>query len=264
MTQTYILNTDDKARERLTLQHQLYADSSVNLLKEAGVIKGMKGLEIGCGSGAMTQELLKLVGNEGPLLSIDLSQEQINYVKKLAKDFANIRFKVWDVNRLSELGEQFDFIYCRMVLHHIADAHPVILQMKECLKPGGVIIFEEPSIFDSTFCYPSSNTYEQFAQLVRACFTSSKRDLDIAYRLELECLSCNLEVLHHSLFQPILRTPKQKLIYAMGLDDLTPQLLELKLATADEIKDLSGKLHELAYAKNNMSWIRMHQVIARF
>lgn len=264
MSEDYILNTNEQARDRLTLQHQLYAESSINLLHQAGITKGMKGLEMGCGSGAMTIELAKLIGNEGQLLAVDLSQDQINHVKSLTKGFNTIQFKLWDVNHLSDLGEQFDFIYCRMVLHHVADAHSVILQMKNCLKPGGLIICEEPSIFNSTFCSPPSNAYDQFTQLARACFTKNKRDFEIGHRLEQEFLSCNLEILHHSLFQPLLRSPNQKAIYFMALDDLTPQLLELKLATQEVIEELSKQLKTLSHSSSTISWIRMHQVIARF
>lgn len=259
MTETYILRTNEKARERLNLQHQLYAQSSINLLHEAGIGTGMKGLEIGCGSGAMTIELTKLVGENGQLFAIDL----IDHVKKLTKNYSNITFKVWDVTNLVNLGEQFDFIYCRMVLHHLENAHPVILQMTQCLRPGGVIICEEPTLFDTTFFSPPSPAYEQFTQLARACFANSKRDFDIAYRLEQEFLSCGMRLIHHTLFQPLLRTPEQKAIYYMGLADLTPELKNLNIASDKEITLLSKQLKQLAHSNCTMSWIRMHKLIAK-
>ncbi|TAL57786.1 MAG: class I SAM-dependent methyltransferase, partial [Legionella sp.] len=49
MNKEYIINTNEKARERLDLQHSLYVKNSVALLQEAGVGPGMSGLEIGCG-----------------------------------------------------------------------------------------------------------------------------------------------------------------------------------------------------------------------
>ncbi|KTD50984.1 class I SAM-dependent methyltransferase [Legionella quateirensis] len=263
MTATYILNTNDRARERLSLQHQLYAQSSKSLIQEAGIKKGMSGLEIGCGSGTMTLELAKLIGLDGSLLAIDLSQSQLEHVQNITSDYSTIRFKLWDVNHISDLGEQFDFIYCRMVLHHVADAHSVIQQMSRCLKPGGMIICEEPSIFDSTFCYPPSKSYEQFTQWVRACFAKNKRDFEIAHRLEQEFASCTLNVTHHSLYQPVLRTAQEKLIYSMALHDLTPQLINLHIATQAEIDLLSHELIDLAESGNTMTWIRMHKVIAK-
>ncbi|RUR15888.1 class I SAM-dependent methyltransferase [Legionella sp. km535] len=263
MTTTYILNTNDKARDRLSLQHQLYAQSSKNLIQEAGIKQGMSGLEIGCGSGAMTLELAKLIGREGSLLAIDLSQSQLDYVQNITRDYSTVRFKLWDVNHLSDLGEQFDFIYCRMVLHHVADAHSVIDHMGQCLKPGGIIICEEPSIFDSTFCYPPSKAYEQFTQWVRACFAKNNRDYEVAHRLEQEFESCHLSVTHHSLYQPLLRTAQEKLIYSMALNDLMPQLIDMQIASQEEIDALSHELINLAQTGNTMTWIRMHKIIAK-
>ncbi|WP_298622777.1 bifunctional 2-polyprenyl-6-hydroxyphenol methylase/3-demethylubiquinol 3-O-methyltransferase UbiG [uncultured Legionella sp.] len=262
MSANYILNTNNQARDRLSLQHHLYARSSIKLVKDGGVSTGMTGLEIGCGSGEMTIELAKLVGVQGSLLAIDLSQDQLNHVQYMTRNYKNIRFKQWDVNYLSDLGEQFDFIYCRMVLHHVKDAYSAILQMKNCLKPGGIIICEEPSIFDSTFCSPPSKTYEQFTQWIRTCFTLNQCDFEIAHRLEQECASANFKVKQHTLFQPLLRTAKEKQIYSMALQDVTPQLIHLNIATQDEIDALSQDLLSLANSENTMTWIRMHQVIA--
>lgn len=263
MTETYILNTNDKARDRLALQHALYAQSSIQLLRNAGVVPGMKGLEIGCGSGGMTLELAGLIGATGQLLAIDLSQAQVNHVEKITSHLPGLRFKVWDVNNLTELNEQFDFIYCRMVLHHLANAHSAILQMKECLKPGGVIICEEPSLFDSTFCSPPSPAYERFTQWVRQCFIKNGRDFEIAHRLEQEFTAGGMQVSNHSLFQPVLRTAQQKRIYPMALDDVTPQLLHHNIASQDEIDALAKELSDLAQRTNTMTWIRMHQLVAR-
>ena len=263
MTETYILNTNDQARARLSLQHQLYAHSTGSLIQEAGIKEGMSGLEIGCGSGAMTLELARLVGKDGSLLSIDLSKSQLDYVKNITKNYSTLRFKQWDVNHISDLDEQFDFIYCRLVLHHVADAHFVIKQMSHCLKPGGMILCEEPSLFDSTFCFPPSKAYEQFTQWVRACFAQNKRDFEVAHRLEQEFASCNFDIIHHSLYQPLLRTAQEKLIYSMALHDISPQLLDLQIATPTEIELLSRELINLANSECTMTWIRMHKIIAQ-
>lgn len=261
MSAHYILNTNTQARDRLTLQHQLYAKSSINLLKEAGISKGGTGLEIGCGSGEMTLELAELIGVEGALLAIDLSQDQLDHVQNLTNKHKNIRFKQWDVNYLSDLNEQFDFIYCRMVLHYLKDAYSAILQMKNCLRPGGILICEEPSIFDSTFCSPPSKAYEQFTQWIRSCFTLNKCDFEIAHCLEQECSAAGFKVKHHTLFQPLLRTAKEKQIYSMALQDVRPQLINLNIATQEEITALSHELISLANTESTMTWIRMHQII---
>lgn len=263
MNKEYIINTNEKARERLDLQHSLYVKNSVALLQEAGVGPGMSGLEIGCGSGAMTAELAKLVGAQGQLLSIDLVPEQVTAAQEFIKSSNWVRFKVWDVNHLTDLNEKFDFIYCRMVLHHLADAHSAILQMKETLKPGGIVICEEPSIFNAGFCNPPSPAYDQFFKYIRSCFTENKRDFEIAHRLEQEFSACGFSVLEHSLYQPLLRHPAQKKLYPMALTDFSTQILEHKIANKAEIEELKNELEELIQTNCTMTWIRMHQLIAK-
>ncbi|CZR25607.1 Uncharacterised protein [Legionella pneumophila] len=61
----------------------------------------------------------------------------------------------------------------------------------------------------------------------------------------------------------MLRTNKEKLIYSMALDDLTPQLLELGIAKREEIKQLHNELEDLAKTNSTMCWIRMHKIIAK-
>jgi ubiquinone/menaquinone biosynthesis C-methylase UbiE len=263
MTNTYILNTNDRARKRLSLQHNLYVNSSLSLLREAMIQPGMSGLEIGCGSGDMTIELAKLVGHQGRLLSIDLSKEQIEFAQQRTEPFKQISFKVWDVNQLADLNEQFDFIYCRMVLHHLAHAQDAILQIKKSLKPGGVIICEEPAIFDSTFCFPLTSAYQQFVFWVRTCFSQSNRDFEIAFRLEQEFSACGFSILQHRLYQPLLRGSEARKIYALSLEDISPQLIHLGIATNKEIQDLTNQLLQLAESDKTLSWVRMHQIIAQ-
>lgn len=263
MSSNYILNTNDQARERLTLQHKLYVNSSLELLHKAGIKPGMKGLEIGCGAGDMTQELAHLVGSQGELLTTDFCPDQIAYVKNITHDFKTIRYKVWDVNQLSQLNETFDFIYCRMVLHHLANSAVAIAEMKKCLKPDGVIICEEPSIFDSVVCYPESKEHQQFVSYVQTCFHQNKKDYKVAYRLEQEFRGAGMEIISHGLYEPLLTTSDEKKIYPMALNDISTQLIDSKLATKEEIDSLSQGLMDLAKSETTLSWIRMHQVVTR-
>ncbi|WP_367606770.1 class I SAM-dependent methyltransferase [Legionella sp. W05-934-2] len=263
MSTSYILNTNEKARQRLSLQHQLYVDSSLELLHKAGIEKGMTGLEIGCGAGDMTKELSRLVGNNGNILTIDFSPEQIAYVKKLTHDLTNIRYKVWDVNQISQLDETFDFIYCRMVLHHLSNASHAIGEMKKCLNPGGVVICEEPSIFESAVCYPESKDQQQFVNYVQSCFSQNNKDYKIAFRMEQEFRNVGMQITAHGLYEPLLTTRDEKMIYPMALDDITSQLLDSKLTTKKDVDNLLSNLIELAKSETTLSWIRMHQVVAK-
>lgn len=263
MSTEYILNTDINAQHRLNLQHHLYHQSSFNLLLKGGLSKGQKGLEIGCGTGMMSVEISKLIGNSGKLIAIDTSNKHIESAKELASNCSNINFQIADVNKLGAFNKQFDFVYCRMVLHHLDDASPAFAQMINCLKPKGVLICEEPPLLDGTFCYPPSRDYEQYVDLVENCFIQNNKDYQIAYRLAQEAMAHNLSVECQALFQPILITNEEKMIYAMGSVDLRSQIVRHGLLSEDKAKILTEGLIKLAKSNGSVSWLRMHQIIAR-
>jgi ubiquinone/menaquinone biosynthesis C-methylase UbiE len=263
MASKYILSTNQQAQNRLNLQDKLYHQSSVNLLKKSKISLGMNGLEVGCGTGKMACELSHLVGNTGTLLAIDLSPEQIKSAYEETSQLSNVTFQVANVNELDKLNQTFDFIYCRMVLHHLDDANHGFAQMVGCLKPNGILICEEPPLLDGTFCYPKSVCFEQYVQLVRDCFVKNGKDHQVAYRLPMMVEHHNLVLLHQGLFQPLLNTKAEKMIYAMGAIDLQPQFLKHHLLTLDQTEELITKLSHLAALNSSLSWIRMHQIIAR-
>lgn len=262
MSTGYILNTDINAQNHLNLQHRLYQQSSINLLLKGGVSKGQKGLEVGCGTGKMSVEISNLIGSTGQLTAIDVSNEQVESAKKFASNCQNINFQIADVNALDDFSNQFDFVYCRMVLHHLDDASLAFAQLVNCLKPKGVLICEEPPLLDGTFCFPPSRYYEQYVELVENCFIKNNKDYHIAYRLTQEAMGHNLSIEYQALFQPMLTTKEEKMIYAMGSVDLSNQIIKHGLLSEDKAKKLTEGLIGLAESDASIPWLRMHQVIA--
>jgi ubiquinone/menaquinone biosynthesis C-methylase UbiE len=263
MEKQYILNTDELARERLDIQHGLYLQSSLNLLEQAGIKAGMNGLEIGSGSGAMTLELAKRVTKDGKILSIDMSQEQLDAASKRLADYPQVAFKQHDVNSCAELNQKFDFIYCRMVLVHVEDASSAIKQMITCLKPGGLLICEEPPLFDALHCYPHSRYFRQCIDLSKQLFEASRRDIEIAYRLNQEMLENNLSIEHQGLFQPMLTTEKEKMLYPLAAKDVAESITKIGILSEEEVQHFVNGLSEMVKDATSISWLRMHQVVAR-
>jgi len=263
MAMQYILNAQEVGRQRLAIQHKLYVESSLNLLSQAGVKSGMKGLEIGCGSGAMTQELANLVDVSGSLLAIDVSKEQVDHVSRLFLSDSNIRCKVFDVNELSSLNEKFDFIYVRMVLVHLKNARFAIEQMQKCLNPGGVIICEEPSFETSLFCSIRSEAFDKFSYLINKCFEKNKSDYKIASQLDHAFKQSGFNVIHYSLFQPLFKTTYEKQNFPMVLFEIKQQLINFNIAGEAEIDKVYDELIKLAESDCCISGVRMHQIIAK-
>ena len=64
-TAAYALATGEAAAHRLRILHGLYGPGSRRVLVEAGIRRGMRVVDFGCGVGLVTALLEELVGPEG-------------------------------------------------------------------------------------------------------------------------------------------------------------------------------------------------------
>lgn len=122
------------------IRFQRKSESVINLIKD---IKNPKILELGCGTGTLSNCLLK----KDPGLNIvglDISPAAIKTANRKLKKYKNARFEVGDVLRVSYPNNYFDEVIGNSILHHV----PLDIACKEIrrvLKPGGVIWFCEPN-----------------------------------------------------------------------------------------------------------------------
>jgi SAM-dependent methyltransferase len=129
-------------------------------LERNDVKLGMKVLDVGGGSGIMTHYLAQKVGQQGHVLSIDISFEQLERARRYCEKQGdhNVTFKVLSAYELETLNETFDLIYCRFVLHHLHSPRLAIRLFHQCLKPGGLYVAEE-GIISAAFSYPPSKAW---------------------------------------------------------------------------------------------------------
>lgn len=92
-------------------------------------------LDLGCGDGALTEQLALLVPN-GSVLGIDASRGMIETAEKHVKD--NLKFMQADINRM-DFSDDFDVIFSNAALHWIKDHDRLLKNSFSALKPGGVI-----------------------------------------------------------------------------------------------------------------------------
>lgn len=129
---TYISDFDT-ARRVEVLVHALVGHATIS---------GMRVLEVGCGLGYFTRELLRW----GPatLTAVDISP---TLVEKLAASNPQIECLVADALDLgSTLGDrQFDIILSSEVIEHTPDPRQAFAQMAEHLAPGGRLVLSVPN-----------------------------------------------------------------------------------------------------------------------
>jgi SAM-dependent methyltransferase len=123
----------------LAFLEELFDPATVRRLEGVGVERGCRALEIGAGRGSIAVWLANQVGDEGRVVATDidttlldeLGDERIEVVRHdvLADDFA---------------PASFDLVHCRAVLVHLRDPVRALERMASWLRPGGVLVAEEP------------------------------------------------------------------------------------------------------------------------
>lgn len=88
-----------------------------------GCIKGKKIIDIGCGDGVFTQELLEL--NPEFVLGIDPNDAAITVAKKNMSHIKNVEFHVMDVYQIPVI-KKYDIAIIRGVLHHLNQVEKAI------------------------------------------------------------------------------------------------------------------------------------------
>ena len=98
-------------------------------------------VEIGCGSGYGAW-LIALLGPSS-YVGLDVMPEQIAIAQR--RGLPNARFFVADATRITALDDACaDFVVIFGVLHHIETWRRTIAECRRLLRPGGVLLIEEP------------------------------------------------------------------------------------------------------------------------
>lgn len=146
---TYILATGNQGVSNLDLQNEIFKKKSFKQLKKAELGPNMVVWDVGCGSGVVTEHLARVVGPEGLVYALDVSQDQLKITKSRIESagFKNVQFIEGDVNALSvKKYKKADIVYSRFLLMHVHDCQKAIKTMADLLKKGGRLSLQESTM----------------------------------------------------------------------------------------------------------------------
>lgn len=118
------------------------------IIRRSGIKEGMHVLEVGCGSGAYTTFVARVVGGGGKVYALDIQPEMLQQLQsKLAKpeneDIRNIELVNSSAYELPFDDDSLDLVYMVTVLQEIPDRSKALQQVRRVLKPGGILSVTE-------------------------------------------------------------------------------------------------------------------------
>jgi ubiquinone/menaquinone biosynthesis C-methylase UbiE len=111
---------------------------------------GLKGneniLDFGCGGGAGSRCLTKLLRKGGHLTCVDVSNYWIEMARKRLKKYSNVECKSGDIRELNIPDYSFDVISTIHVIHDISptERQGIVKTLSQKLKAGGLYFIREP------------------------------------------------------------------------------------------------------------------------
>jgi ubiquinone/menaquinone biosynthesis C-methylase UbiE len=115
------------------------------LLEAAGLKRGQKVVEVGCGPGFFTIPAAKIVDEEGFIYAIDVNPFAIKRVKeKIAEEgLKNVEPLLEDASQTGLPDESIDLAFIFGLRYIAGGLRSVLSEMHRILKPGALLSFEK-------------------------------------------------------------------------------------------------------------------------
>jgi ubiquinone/menaquinone biosynthesis C-methylase UbiE len=128
-------------------RRSLYEQRILPLL---GLRKGHSVLDLCCGAGHNFPYILSLIGQEGTLTGLDLSEKMLDVARSRVRrhGWNNVRLINGDAARIRELiPEYVDGVLCSLGISLMPNRLAVLHAIKDVLKPGGRVAIVEAQPF---------------------------------------------------------------------------------------------------------------------
>jgi ubiquinone/menaquinone biosynthesis C-methylase UbiE len=250
----YILGRTDSEIARLEIQATLFEPLTKYTLLNAGLKKGMKCIDIGCGSGSVSKLMARMVGKTGRVVGVDIVDRYLQYCNSRISPNENIKFLHDDICNSQLIGkESFDIVYSRFMFHHLENRREAVRSMKQLTKRGGRVLIQElDHAPGSWLCYPDNEVFNTLRKVYVALIEKAGGDPLAGrklYKLLMEeSFDSNVEC--HSPCILMGQEPYSSLGWQLA-ESLKPQILERGIQTEQEYSKMYEGLKSLAKDKGS-------------
>jgi 2-polyprenyl-3-methyl-5-hydroxy-6-metoxy-1,4-benzoquinol methylase len=253
----YILRGGLEGGERLRILGRAMYPTTAALFDRVGIVRGMSCLDVGCGSGAVTRELARRAGPAGRAVGIDIDRTVLELARCEAERDGAWAIEYHEADVLTaKLAPEYDAIYARFLLTHMADPAAAAARIAAGLRPGGVVIVEDID-FAGSFCHPSSAAYDRYTELYTQTARARAVDPNIGARLPQLLVAAGCKRVRVNVVQPAGMTPDGhegdvKLMTPLTLENIADSSIAEGLATRTEIDSVLDELYRLAFDRTTV------------
>jgi ubiquinone/menaquinone biosynthesis C-methylase UbiE len=161
---TYALRRAPAETRRLQAQAQILNPTTRRVFEQAGILPGMRVLEVGSGAGDVALLLAERVGPGGEVVGVEIDPALLDMARTRveAAGLTNVSFLAGDIASVP-LETQFDAIVGRLIFIHLRSPAAVLRRLTTYLRPGGVVAFQEFDLahFATAPVHPANQLVQQ-------------------------------------------------------------------------------------------------------
>ncbi|MBX3186619.1 MAG: methyltransferase domain-containing protein [Labilithrix sp.] len=245
-TESYVIRGGVEGFDRLKVLSRVMHAATSAALERAGLGAGMRCLDVGCGAGEVTFEIARRVGSTGRVVGVDLDDVKLDLARREAEvaRLTGVELVRRDVTSLDGEGE-YDFVYARFLLTHLADPLDLLTRFRRLLRPGGAVLIEDID-FAGYFCHPRRDAHDRYVELYTKAVQNRGADPLIGPRLPGLLADAAFEQVSMHIVQPMGTKGEVKLIPALTMKAIGGSVVADGLSTEEETERLVTDLFAAA------------------
>jgi SAM-dependent methyltransferase len=234
----YALGHSDRELDRLAVQARLIDPMTRRFFRDAGIVPGMRVLDVGSGAGDVAFLCADMVGDTGEVVGVDRAPVALVAARRRADALSlrNVSFREGDPVDMT-FEQPFDAVVGRYVLVFQRDPTTMLRKLVAHLRPGGVVVFHEPD-FDSERSFPPVPTYDRCCRWVVETLRLSGADPSMGIKLHATFVAAGLHAPSLRLESVIggsANSPDHVHFKTDLARTLVPEMERLGVATAGEV-----------------------------
>jgi ubiquinone/menaquinone biosynthesis C-methylase UbiE len=268
--QNYVLGHSKRELRRLMLQANNLRPITTRLLREIGLVQGMRVVDLGCGAGDVAMLAAEIVGPTGAVVGIDCNAAAIATARERARAAGHANVEFVEANASEMIGSgNCDLAMGRYVLVHQSDPVVLIRAAVTHLRPGGAVAFHEVFLLGTWWSFPVVPVWESTSDLINTTFRSVVTYPDAGARMMEHFYNAGVELPRLFSETPVGGGPDSPL-YAWAaetLRTLLPRAEEIGLAACGEIdidrledhlrKAVTAVHAQIGFAHQHCGWARV-------